>query len=1074
MNHRILGPASVIACVCLLGFPALPARSEVPDAAGEAVEVGNHVLLIQGFEGDDVLSRKPNVSYLSGVPEEAEVEVWDNPLYNRRKATERDSGVACRITTARKSQGNAALEARFSRDDRVLRVSLRNNIGQPGADRPACNSLGCFDVLKGDIFNPAKTPVAAKMRMLGGFAVTDKASTFSLLRNLTLKPGWNSFAVTSAEASATFVDPHDATCVEFRVPGAGKTVLCFDNFRMERQSLGANLAKFAKCFDFGVAYFNWPGFTYGSVKWDEGLGYGFTKGDQLTHGGDLHVINDELTRDGFVAPASFRVKLPNGRYKVVTQTGNYWAQRDGGLNIEIRAEGKRAYFRPRMSPEEFIRFKYAHENADHWKRDVDLWGTYDEGSYFRTISFEAEVADGALDLDFLLPAVADGGPHGQSVWTYLIVYPADKEALIAPELKWLNEKVRTIYNTVSHANISREFALYNREEVICPEEFLWPELAEARRQALKPTPQELARGYVHFLRHQHDLVTPDSVPLPNETGDELALFAARGQTVQWTTALYPLADLKAVGVSLGDFKEESGRAVLRADKAELRLVSYRPMTPVTSNHAECFHYIGPGVLIPAAAIDVPKAFPRQWWFSLPVPQDAPAGLYRAQATFTVGGKPSSTIEIALRVLPFALEEPKGVSFAIDYRGTMSFRPEDGPAELAFFRSLGMNTVWYQGGADGLAEMQRNAEKAGLGVEVGHPDKYKNWRWPREYRYALYRRYLADPGVSFQPRHTGHREGRKIRFTHGFWLWRSGIRHRVVQTQPNAAERVYYAHYGHAKFGPCSYLFPSLRGPGQFNPAPTLYEVRDGITDWRYIQTLEDLTKAAVSQGRNGPALDEARAYLAKLAGSLDPNLDRYYFERRRNFNHVGRFGLHDTVWTGRRYEMERWDIARHIAALVGNAAGELPPAPLPKAPANLTGGGSVIAYKEYFGPFWVDESQFMYISQKEEGVPRLQAEVPKTPAGLNWATVLVKLDQPSELSWTVVLKGPSGRQVAAESVGPLKRWKSRWVLRTAHLAPGRYTLEIVLSPAGRDIAQTAEMKTEITVLPHWGAPAPPE
>mgnify|MGYP002260989781 CR=1 FL=1 len=30
------------------------------------------------------------------------------------------------------------------------------------------------------------------------------------------------------------------------------------------------------------------------------------------------------------------------------------------------------------------------------------------------------------------------------------------------------------------------------------------------------------------------------------------------------------------------------------------------------------------------------------------------------------------------------------------------------------------------------------------------------------------------------------------------------------------------------------------------------------------------------------------------------------------------------------------------------------------------------------------------------------------------AFVLVKLDQPSELSWTVVLKGPSGRQVAAE------------------------------------------------------------
>ena len=1037
-------------------------------SAGSAggVEVGRHVLLIQGFEGEDVLAKKPNVSYLSGVPEEAEVEVWDDALYRRKKIPHAESGVVCKISARHKTQGKAALEARFTRQDRWLRVSLRNNISQPDkGGRPACNSLGCFDRLQGDIFNPAGKPVTVQMRVLGGFAVTDKAATFSLVKNLTLKPGPNSFTLTSAAASATFVDPHDATCVEFRVPDARATVLCFDNFRMERETIGANLARFARCFDFGVDYFNWPGFTYGSIQWDESRGYGFTAGSNLTHGGDLHVINDQLTRDGFAAPASFRVKLPNGKYKVAAQTGNYWAQRDGGLNIEIKAEGKRVYHRPRMSAQEFIAFRYAHERADHWKRDMDLWGTYDEGTYFRTIEFETEVKDGALDLDFLLPPVEDGRGHGSSIWTYLIVYPAEREKLIAPELKWLDEKIRTIYNTVSHAPIGRAFALYNREEVICPEEFLFPDIAEARRKALSPTPAERDRGYVHFLRHQHDLLTPDSVPLPSETGDKLAAFGTPGETVQFAVGLYPLKDLKGVSVSLGDLKDAAGNVAIPGRQAELRLASYRPMTPVTSNHAECFHYVGPGVLLRAEPIDVPEGFPRQWWIGLTIPKGTPAGLYRAPVTFKVAGKAASTVQVAVRVLPFALDEPKDVTFAIDYGRTMSFRPEDGAHELAFFRDLGFNTVWYRGGAANLPQMRRAAAKAGLKVEVETPprgqlDKYHNWRWPRDYRHALIRRYLArGEGVSFQPRHTGHREGRRIRFTHGFWLWRSGIRHRVVQTQPNAAERVYYAHYGHAKFGPCSYLFPSLDGPGKFNPAPTLYEVRDGISDWRYVQTLEGAIASPHGAAGLTREIAGAKSYLDELKQTVDADLDHYYFERKRNFNHVGRFGLHDTVWPGRRYQMERWELARHVAGVKG--------APLKtgEKPAKDDGSGKVILHAEYFGPFWVDESQFRYLSQEDEGRPRLQAEVPKTPVGRNWATVLVKMDHPSKESWIAILKDASGKQLARENVGVLKRWKSRWVLRTAHLPVGKYTLEIVPAPAGREIPMTREMQTRITVLP---------
>ncbi len=879
--------------------------------------------------------------------------------------------------------------------------------------------------------------------MLGGYAVTDRSRTFALVKDLKLAPGWNEFTVTSEESSATFVDPYDATCVEFLCrPG---TVLHFDNFRMQRETLGKNLQAHGRCFDFGVRYLNCPGFTYGSVPYDEQRGYGFTAGKSLTHGGDLHVMNDSLTRDGFRAPATFKLKLPAGQYAVQAMTGNYWGRRDTDLELEIRAEGRRVYHRPRLSVQEQRAFKYAHERTDHDRRDVDLWGTYEEGTYFRTVSFQTEVTDGALELEFLLPPPPEGQrPGGESVWNYLIVYPADKADFIEPELRWLGEKIRRVYNKVCHARIGRLFALYNREEVICPEEYLWPDLAEARRRALKPTGAQKLRGYVHFLRHPHDLITPDSVPLPNEVGDRLAVFATPGETVQWAVGLYPLKDLRKVSVAVRDFRAPGGR--IAGGDAEVLLASYRPMTPVTSTHAECFNYVGPGVLMPFRTVDVPKAFPRKFWISLPVPSDARPGLYQGAVDVRVGGARSSSVRVALRVLPFALDAPADATFAVAYGSVGDFWGRSKPTIFRFFRDLGLNTVWYGGRGEDRETMEKLAAEAGMKVERAEPDKYANWRWPEQYRAYLLRRARAGgKEISFTPRHTGHREGRRIRFTHGFWLWRAGIRHRVIQTQHNACERVYYAHAGHAKFGPCSYVFFALREPGLFLPAPTLYEVRDGIYDYRYIRTLEALAETS----------HRARLALAQLRADVDPDLDHYYFQRKRNFNHVGRYGLHDTVWPGRRYQAARWALAQAISVARGR------PLKTASRPVEMKQPPPLILHAEHFGPFWVDEKQFADYTAEREGEPSLLVEVPATPVGQNWITVLAKMRYPSEKAWSAVLKDAEGKELARQTVGVLKRWKTRWVLHTAHLPVGRYSLSVVADGGAGETQAAAEAKIEV-------------
>ena len=88
--------------------------------------------------------------------------------------------------------------------------------------------------------------------------------------------------------------------------------------------------------------------------------------------------------------------------------------------------------------------------------------------------------------------------------------------------------------------------------------------------------------------------------------------------------------------------------------------------------------------------------------------------------------------------------------------------------------------------------------------------------------------------------------------------------------------------------------------------------------------------------------------------------------------------------------------------------------------------------------------------------------MPATPVGANWATVLVKLNHPSKVRWVAVLTDSAGKELCRQDVR-LKRWKSRWVLRTDYLPAGSYTLRIV--PADADVKLTREIKTTIKVVP---------
>lgn len=1044
--------------------------SELPQLCAADTEERLHVRLVQGFESPAIFDKRDGVSHMSGVPEEAEVEFWNDAAFDRRKLDANRCQSRWTITNKHLREGRQALRVTLTSPSECLRVSLQNNINFRGKNPPPANSLAFFDYLEGSIYCDSRNGAELEMRLLGGFALTDRTLWPALVRKLRLKHGWNRFVIGSDEAGAALSDPHDPAAVEFRAVKPLNQPLTFDAFRMVAAGLGPALARHGRCFDFGVRRYLQPGFLYGSVPYDARRGYGFISGEHLTHGGDFHISDDALTRDGFYAPAAFKLKLPRGTYRVRAQTGNYWGKRDSNTDLEIVAEGRRVFRKPKRTREESIHHKYYAEAAlDIDRPDYNLWGNYEQGLNHRAFTFDVEVKDGALELEWKGINPPKGGIGRTSTWTALVVYPSEKATAVEKDLADLDARIRGKYNRVVHPQFGRMFALYNREEAIVAEEYLWPDLVTQRREKLSITDEAIRRGYLHFLRHRHEHITPHSYPLPNETGDALAAFGVPGELVCLQVGLYPLKDLGPVSLRMLTLDRVGGGAHVSRDDMDVRLVSYRCITPVTSNHAETSHTVGPGVLIHSKGVMLRKDYPRGFHVAIRLPESLPPGKYSGAAEIRSGGRTLSTVNVRLRVLPIKLTEPQGVSFAATRKWgnipVLNFwarrypdRFTDSYPELELLRSWGINSLWHKG-TDGLEDMRSWGKRYDLSV-IPEPDRRKLWRWifPESCSAAEARRQqLAGKILAYN---CGAEEGRHQRFTWGYYLWRSSIRNRILLIKPNACERVYYAHAGHQKFGPGAYLFSTERF-GHFNFSPAMYEVAEGILDYRYLSTLEQAIRNAPADKKT--LANEATAFLRNLRSAISPDLSSYYFRRKRNFNHVGRWGVRESIWAGRRYDIQRWEIAARIMLLTGKDVALEPVRPRPQ---NERG---VVYYRESFGPrfkgdgaYWRDSIG----SAANDPDSVVHAETPTVTTTDPMAQFIIYVpDRMRSLIWFVILRSGQEEKLRIRGIGPLAGIKNRVIMNLSGLRAGTYVAEFRAYDKTRKlVARSAE---DIMVVPGY-------
>ena len=173
------------------------------------------------------------------------------------------------------------------------------------------------------------------------------------------------------------------------------------------------------------------------------------------------------------------------------------------------------------------------------------------------------------------------------------------------------------------------------------------------------SPEEKARGYVVFARDYTTKVYPFTNPDRREIDRPLTAFATPGEFEPATAAIYPVKDLGRVDVEVSDFTNVGDDRIPR-ESLEVGIVRCWRQRKGRGGPSSGGHAVEPELIErPRGRMRLVKAGEtKQWWFTVHVPSDAPAGRYRARVTFRPEAAPPTTVEWRLMVLPFKLVKPK--------------------------------------------------------------------------------------------------------------------------------------------------------------------------------------------------------------------------------------------------------------------------------------------------------------------------------------------------------------------------------------------------------------------------------
>jgi len=250
----------------------------------------------------------------------------------------------------------------------------------------------------------------------------------------------------------------------------------------------------------------------------------------------------------------------------------------------------------------------------------------------------------------------------------------------------------------------------------------------------KVTAAEKKQGYIAFPINPMELILPNRLPRERETGRSLSIFLAPGEYEPASFVIHALQDLNKVRVQVSDLR--SGNNIISAASVDPYVVKcwYNPSHVRLAEKGErilmpglllkddglikvddknrdnyikaaidgeeryfCIskadnkgleEYLRPiikgskvlDLLLPIrdaetlAPFDIPGKTAKQVWFTVRVPEDTPAGIYKGFITIEPGNAPLIKMPFSLEVLPIKLEKPC-LDYGIFYTGSLDLKSE---------------------------------------------------------------------------------------------------------------------------------------------------------------------------------------------------------------------------------------------------------------------------------------------------------------------------------------------------------------------------------------------------------------
>ncbi len=870
-------------------------------------------------------------------------------------------GVTVELTDETSSQGARGLKVTFAKPESVL---VYSRTGLDGWGRNFARSLTIlgtrfifYNEFKFDVFNPGKENVPLRVTVGGPF-------------NFTLKPGWNTITLPCTEIARHVYRMTNVTeRMQYTVPGGGAT-LVFDNFRLERESIGPAMEQSAKCFDFGSQDMCRPGFVAvdHTTGYDSTRGYGWKTPNDKEERDALRVFVsdgrsplDDLLCDGVQNLTSpFLVDVPNGKYKVLLVGGPRW----GGIyqmtpadyDFVVKAEGqiKRVSLRAADQVERAERF-YGRDKIEY-HFDEDIWRLFGQAMY-EPVTFDVEVTDGQLELDF----VSSPRP-GRGYLNFMVVYPTDKSEAVGAELQRLWYDISNRFCRVSYRPLSRELAARMSPPGV-HEELLDPVRRDEMVKWLTSTEPGSGRVLV-FRRSSTDPIYPDTVPRPEELTHTISATGFPGQKLQITFDVFALTDLRDVELQLTSLE---GPGSIRTEQVDKRVVRFSRRMTGQQYQGDWQYMIVPWYLVRQDRMTLDRGMTRRVSLDLDLSTTVRPGTYRGVLHLVFPDRQRDTVRLSVEVLP----APTWTESEFDRVMVFHHQPSDRGNEAYGYSVSAQNTTgmpWahVQKTRTYFSEMNRNEmaaemkllEDAGF-TSLCHTDYLGDCKEASRtlsrpmdlVDLSRLRQQLAGKEITVGGRKLSiqsdlstsraylrtpeectravvdalHREGLKVYLgtpSSDMYMHESACVNRLLSGYYSwcvGADGVIFGPF-RSNWGDPYHPFDGLSGePGSFalpssahwpepNPSTQLYALREGYRDYQYVTALEELIKQAGSR----PAAEAAKKFLVELRASLDPDLGVHV---RR----VGRQGQLDmkveSEWTGERFDRVRAQMIEHLHAL---------------------------------------------------------------------------------------------------------------------------------------------------------------